>query len=161
MRLKKAFSFHRPHSLVDIIRSSLIWLIPRINILLTLQLPLVTKTEFLLTTSTNNKQMSDENEEKYQLAKYALLVDPILRSNIIKIVWQTVRRITAEILGVKGLTEIRRITLDRSPLLLLSNNCFFFSCQWHSPIYPPASVLARLFWKCKFILSFETVHKYP
>ena len=33
-----------------------------------------------------------------------LLIDPyqILQTNIIRIVWQTVRRITNEILGVKG-----------------------------------------------------------
>ena len=33
-------------------------------------------------TSTNIKQISDENEEKYQLAEYALLVDPIPNSPI-------------------------------------------------------------------------------
>ena len=67
------------------------------------------------------RNINYERSTLHQLIQYR-----ILRSNIIKIVWQTVRRITAEILGVKGLTEIRRITLDRSPLLLLSNNCFFF-----------------------------------
>ena len=32
----------------------------------------------------------------------------ILQTNIIRTVWQTVRRITYEILGVKGLTFIRQ-----------------------------------------------------
>ena len=41
--------------------------------------------------------MSDENVEKYQSPDYQ-----ILYSNIIRIIWLTVRRITDEITEVKG-----------------------------------------------------------
>ena len=64
----------------------------------------MTKTELLLTTSYNIKQTSDENKEKYQLWDYLLIQYQILQTNIMRIIWQTVRRITNEILGVKGLT---------------------------------------------------------
>ena len=40
--------------------------------------------------------MSDQDFTKYQ----------ILQHNITRTVWQTVRRITIEILGVKGLTSL-------------------------------------------------------
>ena len=43
-------------------------------------------------------QTSDENKEKYQLYDYQ-----ILQTNMMKIIWQIVRRITNVILGVKGL----------------------------------------------------------
>ena len=52
----------------------------------------------------NIKQMSDENIEKYKLGFYWLIQYQILRTNIIIIVWQAVRRILNTILGVKGLT---------------------------------------------------------
>ncbi|RMX46274.1 hypothetical protein pdam_00000669, partial [Pocillopora damicornis] len=45
----------------------------------------------------------DENEEKYQLGDYKLIQYEILQTNITRTVWQTVRKITNEILGVKGL----------------------------------------------------------
>ena len=51
----------------------------------------------------NIKQTSDENEEKYQLGDYKLIQYQILQINITRVVRQTVRRITDEILGVKGL----------------------------------------------------------
>ena len=44
-------------------------------------------------------QTGDENKEKYEVASSI----KILRTGIIRIVWQTVRRITNEILGVKKL----------------------------------------------------------
>ena len=73
---------------------------------LTLKLPRMTKTEILLTISIqyqyNIKQTSDENKEKYQLGDYKLIQYQILQTNITRTVWQTVRRITDEILGVKG-----------------------------------------------------------
>ena len=53
-------------------------------------------------------QTSDENFKKNQLLIFfiiGLLIDLIPNSphyNIMRIVWQTVRRITNEILGVKG-----------------------------------------------------------
>ena len=51
----------------------------------------------------NIKQTSDENKEKYQLGDYKLIQSQILQTNITRTVRQTVRRITNEILGVKGL----------------------------------------------------------
>ena len=48
----------------------------------------------------NIKQTSDENKEKYQLGDYKLIQYQILQTNITRTVWQTVRRITNEILGV-------------------------------------------------------------
>ena len=51
----------------------------------------------------NIKQTSDESEEKYQLGDYNLIKYHILQTNITRTVWQTVKRITNEILGVKGL----------------------------------------------------------
>ena len=50
----------------------------------------------------NISQRSDENREKYKLRE-KLIQYQILQTNIMRIVWQTVRRITDEILGVKGL----------------------------------------------------------
>ena len=43
---------------------------------------------------------SDENIEKYQLVKLSLTQYQILQTKIISNVWQTVRRITKEIMGV-------------------------------------------------------------
>ena len=51
-------------------------------------------------------QTSDKNKEKYQLWDYLLIQYKILQTKIMKIIWQTVRRITNEILGVKGLTPM-------------------------------------------------------
>ena len=51
------------------------------------------------------KQTSDENEEKYQSGDYKLIQYQILQTNITRTVWQTVRRIANEILGVKGLSN--------------------------------------------------------
>ena len=45
----------------------------------------------------------DENIEKDNLGDYLLIQYQILQSNIIRIVWQTVERVTDEISGVKGL----------------------------------------------------------
>ena len=50
-------------------------------------------------------QTSDENKEKYQLWDCKLIRYQILQTNIMRIVWQTVRRITNEILGVQGLNN--------------------------------------------------------
>ena len=54
------------------------------------------------------KQNSDKNKEKISIG--GLLVDyiQILQTNIIGIVWQTVKRITNEILGVK---EVKHMIL--------------------------------------------------
>ena len=50
-----------------------------------------------------NTILSDENKEKYQLGDCKLIQYQILQFNITRTVWQTIRRITNEILGVKGL----------------------------------------------------------
>ena len=63
-------------------------------------------TEFLLTISIQYQaDKSDENKVKYQLEDYdyKLIQYQILQTNITRVVWQTVTRITNEILGVKGL----------------------------------------------------------
>ena len=54
----------------------------------------------------NIKQTSDENEEKYQLGDFKLIQYQILQTHITRTVWEIVRRITNEILGVKGLRII-------------------------------------------------------
>ena len=50
------------------------------------------------------KQTSNENKVKYQLGDYHLIQYQVLQSSIVRIVWQTVGRITNRILGVKGLS---------------------------------------------------------
>ena len=45
----------------------------------------------------NTMQTSDENKEKYQLSDYWLIQYQILQTNIMRIIWQIVRRITNEI----------------------------------------------------------------
>ena len=52
----------------------------------------------------NIKQTSDENKEKYQLGDYKFIQYQLFLPNITRTVWQTVRRITNEILGVKRLS---------------------------------------------------------
>ena len=68
----------------------------------------------------NSRQTSDENKEKYQLGDHKLIKCQILKINIKRIVWQTVRRITSEILGVKGL-----IQPDINPVMLLPIDMFW------------------------------------
>ena len=52
----------------------------------------------------NIEQTKDENTEKYQyLGNYNLIQYQFLQSNITNPVWQTVRRITNEFLGVTEL----------------------------------------------------------
>ena len=55
----------------------------------------------------NIKQASNENKEKSQLGDYKLIQNQILQTNILRTVWQTVRRIASEIIGVKGLRLLR------------------------------------------------------
>ena len=59
----------------------------------------------------NIKPKNDENKEKYQLGDYWLTQYQILQTNIIGIVWQTVRRIANKILGLKGLGWSKSVTL--------------------------------------------------
>ena len=56
----------------------------------------------------NIDQTSDENKENYQLGDYKLIQYQILQTNITRTTWQTVRRITDEILGVKGLSSVNK-----------------------------------------------------
>ena len=53
----------------------------------------------------NIKQRRGENKEKYQLGDHKLIQYQILQTTIIRTVWETVRRITNEILVVKGLSR--------------------------------------------------------
>ena len=48
--------------------------------------------------------MSDENKEEYQLGDYKLIQYQIPQTNITRTVWQTVKRITNDILEIKELT---------------------------------------------------------
>ena len=66
------------------------------------------KTEFLFTISIQYQadklwDLKKEKKKKYQLRDYKLIQYPILQANITRTVWQKVRRITDEILEVKGL----------------------------------------------------------
>ena len=54
----------------------------------------------------NIKQTSNEKKEKSSLGDYWLIQYQILQTNITRTIWQTVRRITNEILGVKGLMRV-------------------------------------------------------
>ena len=56
------------------------------------------------TISVQYQQTSDENKEKYKLREYKMIQYQILQTNITRTIWLTVRRITDEILGVKGLS---------------------------------------------------------
>ena len=61
------------------------------------------KTWFLLCNINEISISRDKKKEKYQLGDYKLIQYQILWTNIIRIVWQPVGRITNEILEVKGL----------------------------------------------------------
>ena len=66
----------------------------------------------LLKYQCNIKQTSDENKEKYYSGNYKLIQYQILRTYIIRDVWQTVRRITEESLELKGLKELLAMALS-------------------------------------------------
>ena len=51
-------------------------------------------------------QTSDENKYKYQSGDYYSIQNQIPQTNITRIVWQTIRRITIEILGEKRVKRI-------------------------------------------------------
>ena len=61
--------------------------------------------KFSLLNQHNIKEARDENKEKYQLWDYLLIRYQILRTNITRTVWQTVRRITDEVLGAEEVKE--------------------------------------------------------
>ena len=54
----------------------------------------------------NIKHTKDKNKEKCQWGDYKLIQYQILQTSITRTLWQTVKRITNEILGVKGLKLI-------------------------------------------------------
>ena len=87
----------------------------------------------------NIKQTSDENKEKYQLGDYKLIQYQILHANITRTVWQTIRRITNEILGVKGL---KTIFLFLYPLCIL-----LYSRAWFHKLVNHIKELERWLWK--------------
>ena len=64
--------------------------------------PMNDRDNFSLRYQYNTRQTSDENEEKYKLGDHKLIKYQISKTNITRTVWQTVRRITNVILGVKG-----------------------------------------------------------
>ena len=72
-----------------------------------------------------NTISSDENKEKYQLGDCKLIQYQILQFNITRTVWQTVGRITNEILGVKGLLIYTSVSLSYSDLVstMLNTAC--------------------------------------
>ena len=73
----------------------------------TLSLPEVCKTEFLLTIWRQYQaDKYSENKENDQFMDYKLIQNQILWTDIIRILWQKVRRINDKILGVKGLMQI-------------------------------------------------------
>lgn len=59
--------------------------------------------DFSLKYQYNMKQTNNKKIRKYQLGDYYLMEYQVLKTNIILIIWQTVRRMTEKILGVKGL----------------------------------------------------------
>ena len=74
-----------------------------IKLNLTLKLPWATKTEFLLTLSSRQVRRIKKNINK----RIMLIQYQILQTNITRIVWHTVRRITNEILGIKAFTDCK------------------------------------------------------
>ena len=54
----------------------------------------------------------------YQLGDYELIQYQILQTNITITVWETVRRITNEILGVKGLRSPRLLVIEKFPVCI-------------------------------------------
>ena len=73
----------------------------------------------------NIKQTSDDNKEKYQLGDCKLIQSQILQTNITRTVWQTVRRITGEILGGKGLSHLLCIVFILLDQLTLNHHNSF------------------------------------
>ena len=96
----------------------------------------MTKTEFLLRYHYNIKQTSDENKEKYQLEDYWLIQYQIPKTNITRTVWQTVRRIINEILGVKGLqVKVKVLLASWSWPQYVANSFIFPALFWITQIF--------------------------
>ena len=79
----------------------------------------------------SSRQVMRIKNKKHQLGDYLLIQFQILQTNFMWIVWETVRRITNEILGVKGLTLFLVLTwsfwLFVSFSFTLTGLCDFFS----------------------------------
>ena len=69
-------------------------------------------------------QASDENKEKYQSWDYQWIQYQILQTNIMRIIWQTVKRITNEILGV---SELEWLWKNYFTFMLLLS---LWTCGW-------------------------------
>ena len=82
-----------------------------VNCCLTLWLPLVTNTEFLLTMLIQYQADKWRELRKYQVGDWKLIQNQILWTNTLKIVCQTVRRITIKILGRKWFKAAERFCL--------------------------------------------------
>ena len=67
-------------------------------------------------------QTKDENKEWYQSRDYQFIQYQILRTNIITIVWKSVRRITDEILGVEGFTLLINRDISQCSATDISSN---------------------------------------
>ena len=86
----------------------------------------------------NIKQTSDENKKKKtKLGDYQLIQYQILQNNIMRIVWQTVRRITNMIVGVEGWNSPSRYDRTLSPV-----DCILFL----SFSFPVLSSSTNIFW---------------
>ena len=59
--------------------------------------------------NTNTISSRQVNKEKYPLRDYRLIQYQILRANIIRVVWKSVRRITTKILGIKELRMLKML----------------------------------------------------
>ena len=57
-------------------------------------------------------QTGDKNKEKYQLGDFKLIQYQILQANNLRIMWQTVRRFSNEIMEVKGLIKCAEQELE-------------------------------------------------
>ena len=79
----------------------------------------------------NIKKISYENKERYQLGDYKLIQYQILQTNITREVRHTVRRVTNEILGVKGLKKKAwNIYIYIYIYIYIFNLHFFFYFLW-------------------------------
>ena len=65
----------------------------------------------------NIKYTRGEKEEKYQLGDYQLIQCQVLRTKIIRIVWQTLERITDEILRAEGLCSRSLLSYQEGALI--------------------------------------------
>ena len=84
-----------------------------------------TKAEFLLTISIKYQVGEWWDKEKYKTTEYWLIQYQILWTNIIRIVWKTVMRITKTSWGWKSYISRRQRLVSRDAQALLKCNPFF------------------------------------